>query len=118
MKKKIMAALIAALCCMSTVPCTPLAVTAESSSAEATADNYGFDINGTQKLTLADVAELSKKGYELSLHDFEPYSAKWYINDISCAATFAIAVKILPTISAFSAVIAAAPEMCCFGTNR
>ena len=90
MKKKIMAALIAALCCMSTIPCTPLAVTAESSSAEATADNYGFDINGTHKLTLADVAELSKKGYELSLHDFEPYSAKWYINDISCAATFVL----------------------------
>ena len=90
MKKKKMAALIAALCCMSTVPCTPLAVTAESSSAEATADNYGFDINGTQKLTLADVAELSKKGYELSLHDFEPYSGKWHINDISCAATFAL----------------------------
>ena len=31
------------------------------------------------------------------------------------AVTFAIAVKILPTISAFSAVTAEAPEICVFG---
>ena len=73
--KKFIAIITSVMCCacqFSVVNMTDISVFAES------ADNgYELVTNGTKQMTLSDVAELAKKGTELSWADFGPYEAQW-----------------------------------------
>ncbi|MCR4796067.1 MAG: dockerin type I repeat-containing protein [Ruminococcus sp.] len=86
MKRRILAAIVAAMCFGSVVPVNAIAETAAQSlqTGETEKNTMATDINSTikdigvfeksEKMTLDDVIELSKKGDELTWSDFEAYN--------------------------------------------